>query len=67
MQIEASNEQEAMELAERLTQNGTYAVVNDNCYDSNITVDQAEEIIESNEIDSEVVTDNKNYLSDLED
>lgn len=66
MQVEAEDTEQALERARTLTDNGTYATENDNCYDSDIIVDQAEEILESNDIDDQVVEDNKNYLSDIE-
>lgn len=66
MQIEANNKQEAYETAKKLTTNRTYAVENDNCYESYININWVKEITNEKEIDKNVIEDNKEYLKDLQ-
>lgn len=65
MQLRAESISDALEKAKKLTDNGTYAVLNDNCYESDISINSAKPVDNELEIDRLVVEDNEDYLNDL--
>lgn len=65
MQLSAKTESDAEERAERLIESGSYYTIDDNCYDSEVKVKKAEEIIDKKEVDENVVSDNDYGFSSL--